>query len=127
MSSEERTSATARIWIDDEGIVHYVSLGNKSTAESVSEGLGIVREITGRKRCPILFDGREWPKGDPASWSRFIAGIEAVCTAAAVVTTPATVQAMGAFPRLLDDLVIPFRLFDAEEPALAFLRRHAAG
>lgn len=121
---DERTSAAARIWIDAEGIVNYVSVGTESTAESVAEGLSIVREITGGRRVPILFDGRNWPKGDPASWNRFVTGIEGVCTAAAVVTTPATVQAMGAFPRLLDDLVIPFRLFDAEEPARRFLHKH---
>ncbi len=127
MSAEERKSATARIWLDESGILHLVALGAESTAATVAESFQIVRELTGGSRVPILFDSRDWPKGDPASWSSFISSIESICTAAAVVVNSASAQAMGAFPKLLDDLVIPFRLFPDEEAALSFLRRHLDG
>lgn len=122
-----RTTDNARIWLDDEGILHEVAIGIGSTAHSVDSNFAIFRELTGGKRVPILFDAREWPKGDPGSWSRFIATLESICIAAAVVANPDAVTAMGAFPKLVDDLLIPFRVFDAEEPALAFLRTHLAG
>ena len=94
-----------------------------STADSVGESLRIVNELTGGKRVPILFDSRDWPRGDPASWVRFISMIEAVCLAAGVVANPESVRAMGRFPDFLDDLVIPFKIFEDEEDALSFLRR----
>jgi hypothetical protein len=124
MAMDLRTTDNARIWLDDEGILHEVAIGVESTAHSVDRNFAIFRELTGGKRVPILFDSRDWPKGDPASWSHFIAIIESVCTAAAVVANANSVAAMGAFPKVVDELLIPFRVFDAEEPALAFLRSH---
>lgn len=120
----EHTSSIARMWLDDEDILHYVATGGASTSATVEEGFGIVQELTGGRRVPILFDARNWPKGDPASWQRFIERIESICVAAAVIVTPASKDAMGAFPPIVDHLLIPFRLFEEEEAALAFLRGH---
>lgn len=122
--SRERETTAARLWLDDEGIIRYVSIGTESTAATVAEGFAAIREVAGGKRVPILFDSRAWPKGDPGSWSRFIASLESVCVAAAVITNPRSEKAMGAFPQLVDNLLIPFRLFADEEQALDFLRSH---
>ena len=119
---EERTTSAARIWIDDEGIVHYAAIGAASTAESVIEGLTAVRDMTDGHPSPILFDARGWHSGDPNSWVQFIGMIESVCSAAGVVIDAESLPKMGTFPALLDSLVIPFRLFPSEDEALKFLR-----
>lgn len=121
---EARTTTTARIWLDGEGIVHYVATGTPSTKETVGESLAVVREITGGRRTPILFDSRSWPSGDPASWVHFINTIESFCSAAGVVVDGQSVARLGAFPARIDDLIIPFQVFYSEEEALAFLRSH---
>lgn len=121
---EERVTAAARIWIDDESIVHYQAIGVPSTVESVVEGLTAVRELAGGSPSPILFDARGWGSGDPNSWVQFINMIESVCSAAGVVVDAEALSKMGTFPSLLDSLVIPFRLFHSEDEALAFVREH---
>jgi hypothetical protein len=71
-------TASARIWRDEDGIVHYVSRGVASTAQSVDENMQHVRNISDGRRVPILFDARDWPRGDPSSWARFISIVESV-------------------------------------------------
>ena len=95
-----------------------------STPESVNEGLGIVRELTGGKRAPILFDARSWSGGDPASWVRFISTIENVCVAAAVIVSPPSASTLRSFPEYIDGLVVPFRVFEDENAALEFLHTY---
>ncbi|MDJ0925966.1 MAG: hypothetical protein QNJ77_15550 [Acidimicrobiia bacterium] len=119
---EERTSSDARILLDDEGIIHVIAIGVPSTAPFVDETFAVVRELAGGQRAPILFDARDWPRGTPASWARFISKIESICLAAAVVADTRAAKALGRFPEFLDDLLIPFRVFPDEEPALEFLR-----
>ena len=124
---EEITTTTARIWLDEEGIIHYVSIGVASTADTVTESMSVLSELSVGRPAPILFDSRGWPSGDPASWVRFINTIEAVCSAAAVVVDAESAPKMGSFPLLLDSLVIPFQIFSNEEEALAFLHGHLEG
>jgi hypothetical protein len=121
---EEKVTSAARIWIDDEGIVHYQAIGTPSTAQSVIEGISAVREMAGGTPTPILFDARGWHSSDPKSWVQFINMIESVCSAAGVVVDAESQKAMGSFPSLLDTLVIPFRNFSSEDEALTFLRQH---
>ena len=115
-------TAAACIWLDDEGIIHYVSRGVVSTTQSVDEGMQAVARLSGGQRVPILFDARSWPKGDPSSWVRFISLVGNVCLAAAVLVSEHSAKALGRFPDFIDDLVVPFRLFDDEAAAIEFLK-----
>lgn len=117
-------TTTARIWVDEEGLVNYASRGVVSTKETVKESMEALSEVTGGRPVPILFDSRGWPSGDPASWVHFINMIEAVCSAAAVIVDGDSAPRMGSFPGLLDSLMIPFRLFADENEAREFLRSH---
>jgi len=121
---DERQSTTARIWMDDEGILRYVSIGVESTEATVVEGMQIVRELSGDVPVPILFDARSWKGGDPKSWIKFIAMIESVCSAAAIIVAPESPNVMGGFPEAIDGLVLPFRVFPDENAALDFLRQY---
>ena len=124
MGPQERRTSAARLWVDQEGILHVVSLGVVSTEETFWEFQDAKRELIGKQRVAMLMHAEEWPKGTPGSWSLFVSALEGMCFAAAVIASPASLQAMGAFPKVFDDMLIPFRVFDSEEPALAFLRDH---
>ena len=123
---EVTETTTARMWVDDEGIGHYVSVGVASTRETVTESLKAFGEIGGGRPLPVLFDSRGWPSGDPASWVQFINTIETVCSAAAVIVDSDSEPKLGTFPTLLDSLMIPFRMFIDENEALEFLRSQAS-
>ena len=117
-------TSAARIWVDDEGILNVVSLGVRSTAESGQEFLAATRELLGDQRAALLLDAREWPGGTPSSWSQFISMLESMFLAGAVIANPLATERMGVFPQIFDGMLVPFRVFDAEEPARAFLRQH---
>lgn len=76
------------------------------------------QELAGRRRVALLMHAQEWPGASPGAWQQFISLLEDLCFAAAVVASPLSEQGMGAFPQVFDDLLIPFRVFDSEEPAL---------
>jgi hypothetical protein len=127
MASQEKRTSAARIWLDDEGILNVVSLGVESTEESVRDLLAAKRELLGDQRAALLFDAREWPGGSPSSWAQFISMLESNCLAGAVIANRLSTERMGVFPQVFDDLLMPFRVFDAEEPAREFLRQHLDG
>jgi hypothetical protein len=124
MGSDERITSAARVWLAEDGILHVSSLGVESTEDSVRELQAAKLDLVGKARVPMLFHGENWPRGTPRSWGKFVSIIESMSYAVAVVISPMSLKAMGAFPQLLDDLLIPFRVFESEEPALAFLRQH---
>ena len=124
MASNEKRTSAARIWLDDEGILNVVSVGVKSTEESGREFLAAKRELLGDQSAALLLDARDWPGGSPASWKQFISILESICFAGAVIASPSSIERMGVFPQVFDDLLMPFRVFDAEEPAREFLRQH---
>jgi hypothetical protein len=125
MSAEDgRTSRTARIWQDDEGIIHMVALGVESSDDTVGETMELLADLVAGTPAPIFFDARNWPSGDAPSWARFISRIESVCSAGAVLVDPENPPRLGKYPSLLDALVIPFRVFTDETEAMAFLHTH---
>lgn len=124
VGANERTTSAARIWLDEEGILNVLSLGVASTEESVREFLAAKDDLVGSDAVPMLLHAKDWPKGSPRSWGLFISVLENLSYAVAVVASPTTLRGMGAFPKIFDDLLIPFRVFESEEPALVFLRQH---
>lgn len=127
MASKVIVTSAARIWLDDEGILNVVSLGVESTVESGQEFIAATSELLGDQRAPLLLDAREWPGGNAASWRQFISTLERISFAGAVIASPLSIDRMGVFPQVFDGLLIPFRVFDAEEPARDFLRQHLDG
>lgn len=123
MASPEIRTSAARIWLDDEGILNVLSLGLESSLESVQEFAAAKHELLGDERAALLFDAREWPGAKPAAWKQFVSMLETISSACAVVASPLSIKAMGAFPKAFDDFLVPFRVFEAEEPAREFLRQ----
>lgn len=118
------TTNAARLWVDERGIAHIQSTGVPSTAATVEESLTALQQLLGGTRAPILFDARQWPSGDTASWVRFISLIEQVCVAGAILVDPERPAALGRFPEFLSKLIVPFAVFTREADALAFLELH---
>ncbi|NNC39532.1 MAG: STAS/SEC14 domain-containing protein [Acidimicrobiia bacterium] len=119
-----RTTATGQIWLDGEGIVHFVATGAASTADTAAENQAVLEELTAGGRTAILFDVRSWPSGSPSFWVRFINAIEHICLAGAVLVDPQSQDNLGTFPSLISSLLVPFQVFPDEDEALAFLRNH---
>lgn len=117
-----RKTETGRIWVDDEGIVRFVATGARSTADTSAENLAALRELTGGKQAPILFDVRAWPPAHPSFWHQFIDTVATMCVAGAVIVDGPALDRLGEFPQLIDKLLVPFHVTSDEADALAFLR-----
>ena len=124
MASNEIITSAARIWLDGDGILNVVSLGVRSTEESGREFMAAKLELAGDRRAALLLDARKWPGGTPTSWRQFVATLEGHFFACAVIASETAIREMGVFPKVFDDLLIPFRVFEDAEPARGFLRSH---
>ena len=121
---EITTTATGRMWIDDEGIVRFVATGDRSTAETASENLAHMRDLSGAGPAHILFNVRRWPPAHPSFWRQFVGALESICAAGAVIVGNEDADRLGAFPALISTMIVPFLVTSDEEVALAFLRQH---
>ena len=101
-----------------------LALGVESSDRTVRESMELLADLVAGTPAPILFDARNWPSGDAQSWARFIGQIESVCSAGAVLVDTENPPRLGKYPSLLDALLIPFRVFNDETEAMAFLRTH---
>ncbi len=105
-----------------DGIVTIRSKGVHSTLGSVEETFDAVRELVGDDTCPLLFDARQWPGGDPQAWVKVIETLGEMFTTVAMMIDIAATADVGP-PKLIDRLVVPYRIFDEEDDAaLDFLR-----
>lgn len=115
-----QTTATT-VWLGDDGIVRVRADREISTGASVNETLEAVRSLIGDSRHPVLFDATAWRGGDPGAWQVVAARLDTHFSAAAVLIDPDNPPALGAFPDMLDRLMIPFRVFDSASAAVSFL------
>lgn len=120
MGATIETPATSVTLAD--GIVTIRSKGVHSTLGSVEQTFAAVRELVGDDTCPLLFDARQWPGGDPQAWVKVIETLGEMFTAVAMMIDIAATADVGPFPKLIDRLVVPYRIFEDEDAALDFLR-----
>lgn len=98
------------------------SKGVHSTEESVDATFAAARQLRGSEPCPLLFDAREWPGGEPQAWVTVIGTLGEMFSAVAMLIDLAATADTGPFPKLIDRLVIPYKIFESEAEALEFLR-----
>jgi hypothetical protein len=120
MAANSLETAAATIRFED-GILVIRSKGVHSTPDSVSETLAAVRTLLQGARCPMLFDARLWPGGEPEAWVTFISSAEEMFSAGAMLFDESAPPVVGRFPEFIDRFVIPFRTFTDETEAMAFL------
>ena len=118
-------NTTTIVWMDDAGYLVIRAKGIPSTAETVQETLASVLAITGGKKVPLLIDARNWPSGSPGSLQTMVENMDRLFTAGAMVVDPDNPPALGAFPEIVDRLVVPFRMVHSVEEGRAFLMDNA--
>jgi hypothetical protein len=117
-------SAITEYTVRDDGIWvgREINLDVPRTPEIVGASLDRLREETGGQRVPGMWDARHVPEFSPAVWTAFLARIEDVVVALAILTAPGVVESLGAFPAAIDSLILPVRLFESEDEAVAWLQ-----
>jgi len=115
-------TTTSYVWVDD-GIIHIRPSGDvPSTAETVAETSGVIRELTNGVPMPVLDDVRNWPGANHGAWMTLVSNALSLFSAIAWVVDAESSPRLGAFPETIDRLMVPFRVFTDEAEALAFLR-----
>ena len=120
MAHDMIETGSAQVWIDD-GILYIRSTGVRSTPESVSRTLEVIKGLTDGVPHPVFFDARSWPGGDSPAWVAIVEGLDAHFSAVAMLVDEDRRPDVGRYPESIDRLVLPFRLFGNREAALAFL------
>jgi hypothetical protein len=108
------------------GILTIRSKGVHSTPESIDETFAAAKTLLDGARCPILFDARQWPGGDPEGWVTVISNAEEVFSAGAMLFDESAPSVVGRFPEFINRFLIPFRTFTDEAEAMAFLQSQLA-
>ena len=106
----------------DDGIVWVESQpGIEPTAQLLDEAEAACRTIRGGIKRPALWSIRDLRKPKPEAWVKFIQNAPSNLTAIAVVGHPDQLEILGAFPDRMNTMLLPFRLFDDEVPAVEWL------
>jgi hypothetical protein len=129
MGSELRVAQTSatRLVLDDEGIVttRPLNLDQPRTAEMVTEILDGVVELTGSRLCPVL-----WIPGDvnmrPGGWQVLVDRVGGIAPAVGIVQEDEAAGRLGAFPSVVDALMLPVRVFTSEADARQWLLQFVA-
>ncbi|MEO7327151.1 MAG: STAS/SEC14 domain-containing protein [Minicystis sp.] len=122
----EVTTRTARIWIDDDEIIHYGRLPGLTTATTkadAEEAMAATWKLTGHRRLPVLADVRTVKSVERAA-RLHLTGPEAArlnVAVALLVGSPLS-RAIGNFFLGLNKPLIPCRMFTGEPEALTWLR-----
>lgn len=115
---------TARIWIDDDDIIHSDCMpGVETTLADAEVAMEAIWEVAGHRRLPQLVDMRTVKSIDRDARAH-LSGPEAArrnLAVAILVGSPLS-RAIGNFFIGLNRTLIPSRLFTAEPEALAWLR-----
>lgn len=115
-------SAVMHFTLRDDGIVWVESQpGIEPTAQLLDEAEAACRTIRGGVKRPALWSIRDLTKPKPEAWVKFIQNAPNNLTAIGVVGYPEQLEILGAFPDRMNTMLLPFRLFDDEGPALEWL------
>jgi hypothetical protein len=118
------TTRTARIWVDDDHIVHSDCLpGAETTMADAKTAMAAIWELSGQRRLPQLVDMRPVKSIERAARA-WLAGPEAarLNLAVAILVGSPLSRAIGNFFLGLNKTLVPSRLFTTETEALAWLR-----
>jgi hypothetical protein len=115
---------TAKVWLDEEGIVRLVSMGKIIEGlEASQENWDAVNQVSEGKIRPLFADIRNTKPIDAES-RKFYSRLqvrELISAVALVVASPLS-RVVGSMFLGLNKLPVPVRLFTSEEQALLWLR-----
>ena len=114
-----------RIWLRPDGIVHLVWVQRVSmNLDDAIAAIEAMTQLTGGRRSPLLVDTQETGPQDRPARTEFARRGDLVSAVALIVGTPLS-RMMGNFFLSVSRPMAPTRLFDAEAPAVAWLRESA--
>ena len=122
-------SKTAKMWVDDEGIVWYeIFQGAHETMEDINTNLDYQVQLSGGVPAPILYDMRQMAGIDQDALLAYYHDPRAVETTKAMATVQTswmakTISNLVGF-RFFAKAVYPSRSFNDLDKALAWLRTY---
>ena len=124
-ASNAIVTSTARHWLDDEGILHVVGLpGSAHTLADARENVGVDGRIAKGGKAPTVIDMRliESISRDARN---YYGGPEAaaIYAAAALIADSPLSRILATFFLGINKPLIPTRLVEGEEAAVAWLRQ----
>jgi len=124
--AERRVIVTraARIWLDDDDIIHSHCLPNiEQTIADAEETTAAFWEIAGHRRLPVLVDLRRARAIDRLARNHYAGpeGARVQCAVGLLVGSPLSRMVGNVFLGF-NNTIIPVRLFTVEAEALAWLR-----
>ncbi|MFW9993408.1 MAG: hypothetical protein ACFFD4_15295 [Candidatus Odinarchaeota archaeon] len=124
MVKEVIETRTARIWLDEDGIVHYVSLaGAEMKLEDAQETIEIIAKIAAGQKIPVLIDNKLIKSAAREARSYF-SGKEAekVTLATAIITGFPLSKMIANLYFRASKPPFPVKLFTSEDRAIEWLR-----
>lgn len=118
-------SAVMHFSLADDGIVLAESQPDvQPTAKLLMEAEEACRRVRGDVKRPALWDIRQLAKPKPEAWVGFIQNAPNNLTAIAIVGNADQMNLLGAFPRLMNELLLPIGMFEESDAARRWLARY---
>ena len=108
------------VWMDDGIVIHRANTARR-TGESVSELFRTISGLLGGVPGPVLFDARNWQGTDVDGWLAAFRNVGYTVSKAVMLIDSASSVQVGPFPEAISE-VVPLKILDDEDEALAFLR-----
>ncbi|MDJ0663138.1 MAG: hypothetical protein QNJ75_01175 [Acidimicrobiia bacterium] len=117
------STAITEYTIRNDGIVvgRDINPETPRTTANIAESFDRLSAVTQGKRFPGLWDARLVPEFPFSVWQVFVDRIDKVVSALAILVDSEADRAFGAFPKAIDSMLIPVRVFQDEDEAIAWL------
>ena len=117
------STAITKYTIRDDGIVvgRDINPETPRTAVNIAESFDRLSVVAQGRRFPGLWDARLAPEFPFSVWQVFVDRISEAVGALAILVDNEADPAFGAFPKVIDSMLIPVRLFQDEDEAIAWL------
>lgn len=121
--SQALRTATAHIWLEENGIVHLEPLARrKQELSDAIENVNGVRAVSAGVRRPLLVHFQQAAAQTPECRAHYTSGAAAHhIVACAIVTSSVLGRVIGNLMIGMSETNLPLRLFDAAEPAEEWL------
>lgn len=121
MTGDTVETALLEVRLGDDGVLRCKTLPDaQATEEGVTQTVAAIRQLTGGKKVPSMWDARGKGRASPGGQLRFIQEATGLFTAIGALVNEDT--PIGNLPDLMDRLLFPFRVFKSEDEAVAWLR-----
>ena len=117
------SSAIHEFTVRDDGLLvaNEINLDTPRTSQNVSETLDVLQQALGGSLIPGIWCAISMPEFPPTVWPVFVNRIGEALIALAILADEQVEKTLGAFPDVINSLLIPVRLFHTEDEAVEWL------